>query len=68
MFPPGKKAAGYDPRQRPWYKPLWESGQDKLLTPVRITSDGNLVISLSYRIPGSTATRGGVVSESVSLI
>jgi methyl-accepting chemotaxis protein len=73
MYPPSERAAGYDPRKRPWYQSALAAPEARSKTEARLTSDGrNLVISLLQRISGPTGSAGagdalGVGSLSISL-
>jgi len=67
IFPPTVRAAGYDPRSRPWYKSAIVGQSDRGRTEARKTSDGKLAITLTERIRDSSGEVVGVAGLSFSL-
>lgn len=57
--------AGYDPRQRPWYKDAMAAGKLAITAPYADASSGNLIITIAE--PFSRGNTDGVIAGDVSI-
>jgi methyl-accepting chemotaxis protein len=66
-YPPEIRYAGYDPRTRDWYEIAIHSPKIRSMTSARMTSNGDLAISLLEKVIDNAGSISEVLSISLSL-
>ena len=59
--------AGYDPRQRPWYKDALAAKSDLNVSPVYVSSSGDLVTSVTSKIHAPDRSLAGILAIDLNL-